>query len=609
MSIASLRDSSAMNKTVKISLITVGTLIVVVFLGISLLFCSVFSPRIACLKTAYSMEEEVRYVLYAPRGDIYDTNGNVLATSKDAYNVFLDCAIIQNDTVWKEKTLALAPQLAVLFPERGAAEWWDYLQDGRKNNSRYLKIAKRISPEQKDSLARLPIFNMKPLEGGAIYENYQARVYPYDSLARRTIGDIRSEGTWKVGIEGKWDGILHGTDGYSICRNNRFIGKGRKKEIKRKEAVPGGDIRTSLSMPIQLAADSILRATLNGEEELESGCLIMMEVRTGAIRAMVNLSKGERGYSNGKAWERYNCALASLYEPGEVLQTMTLASVLRDGYFHSLEKTIPTNHGILPDYMQDIRLLDYERTNRTDRISLKEGFAQSSKYVFGKLATDYYKESTRYYAEGLEAWCLPVDINLDVEGLRAVDITDPESIYWKNSTLPSVANGHDLVMTPLDILSFYNTIANRGKMMKPYLVETFQGVKDKCYQVFPVVLKAHAMAPAVADTLAKALRLVTTDGTGARLLDAKVPIAGKTGTALQILKPYDENGLSKDPYHDKEGRWKTAATYAGFFPADAPKYSVICVLYSYPCRKTFFGGTYPALVIKELVNELDFKQI
>lgn len=590
-----------MNKIVKLTLIIAGALILVVLLGIFL------CHRIASWKTARSMDEEVRCILYAPRGDIYDTDVDLIATSEDAYNVYLDCAIIQNDTVWKEKTMVLAPQLAALLPERGAAEWWDYLRNGRKHNSRYLKIAKGISPEKKDSLARLPIFNMKPLEGGAIYEYYQARVYPYDSLARRTIGDVRSEGARKVGIEGKWDNILHGTDGFRIVRYNRVIGKGKKKEIKRTEPIPGGDIRTSLSIPMQLAADSVLRATLNGEEELESGCLILMEVRTGAIRAMVNLSKGERGYSNGKAWERYNCALASLYEPGEVLQTMTLASVLRDGYIHSLEETVPTNHGILPDYMQDIHLLDYERSNRTDRISLKEGFAQSSKYVFGKLATDYYKESTRYYAEGLEAWCLPVDINLDVEGLRAVDITDPESIYWKNSTLPSVANGYDLVMAPLDILSFYNTIANRGKMMKPYLVETFQGSKNKCYQCFPLVIKDHSMSPAVADTLAKALRYVTTDGTGARLLDAKVPIAGKTGTALQILKPYDENGLSKDPYHDKEGRWKTAATYAGFFPADAPKYSVICVLYSYPCRKSFYGGTYPALVVKEIVNELNLK--
>lgn len=587
-----------MTRIIKIGIITAGAILVTALLGIFIYH------RIAHWRFIRSMDEEVRYILPASRGDIYDANGKVIATSKEAYDVNLDCAIIQDNAEWKEKTLDLAPQLAALFPERGAAEWWDYLQDGRSRNKRYLRIAKGILPEKKDSMARLPIFDMKPLEGGAIYESYQVRVYPYDSLARRTIGYSRPGGERKVGIEGKWDESLRGTDGYSVYKYNRIEGRGHKKETERVEAIAGFDVHTTLSMPIHAVADSALRAVLNAEEELESGCLILMEVHTGAIRAMVNLSKGMRGYDSGKAWERYNSAIASLYEPGEVLQTMTLASILRDGYMHSLDETVPTNHGILPDYQQDLHLLDYERSNRADCISLKEGLAQSSKYVFGKLATDYYSGSKVYFTEGIGTWCLPDGFSFDILGFQNVDITNPEGLYWKSGTLPSVANGYALVMTPLDILSFYNTIANRGNMVQPYLVETLQRGKDNYYQHMTSILKSHAMAPAVADTLTKALRYVTTDGTGRRLQDAKVPVAGKTGTARQILNPYDEHGLSDDPYHDNEGRQKTVATYAGFFPADAPQYSVICVLYSYPSRKTFFGGTYPALVVRELVNTL-----
>lgn len=591
-----------MNKTVIIALITAGAILGAGILG------NFIRGRIIHCRFIRSMDKEVHYILEAPRGDIYDMNGEIIATSSSVYDVHLDCALIQSETEWKEKTLELAPRLASLLPERGAAEWWDYLQDGRHKNKRYLNIAKRISPEKKDSLAKLPIFDMKQFEGGAIYTSYEVRVYPYDSLARRAIGYVHPSGDPRVGLEGKYDLFLHGTDGYRVLRYNRTDEKRRKKETLRKEAIRGSNVYTTLSMPVQQAADSSLRAILNEEEDLESGCLILMDVHTGAIRAMVNLSKGRRNIDSGKAWERYNCAIASLYEPGEVLQTMTLASVLRDRHFRSLGETLPTNHGRLPDYPQDVNILEYERTNKTDCIPVMEGFEISSKYVFGKLAMDYYAGSTSYFTEGIRAWCLPDSFDFDVEGFRPVDITNPEGYYWKNSTLPSLANGHALVMTPLDILSFYNTIANRGTMVQPYLVETLKNGEETTFKHTTRVLKEHAMAPAMADTLARALRQVTAEGTGQRqLLGAKVPVAGKTGTARQILNPYDEKGLADDPYHDSEGRHKTAATYAGFFPADAPQYSVICVLYSYPSRKTFFGGTHPARVVRELIDKMSEK--
>ncbi len=593
-----------MNKAVKISLISACALLVTGILGI------VICQRIARWRFIRSMDEEVHYTLEAPRGDIYDMNGEIIATSTMVYDVHLDCALIQSEAEWKEKTLELAPRLATLLPERGAAEWWDYLQDGRHQNKRYLNIVKRITPEMKDSLAQLPIFDMKQFEGGAIYTSYEVRVYPYDSLARRAIGYVHPSGDPRVGLEGKYDLFLHGTDGYRVLTYNRTDEKRHKKETLRKEAIRGSDVYTTLSMPVQAAADSALRAILNEDEDLESGCLILMDVHTGAIRAMVNLSKGRRDIDSGKAWERYNCAIASSYEPGEVLQTMTLASVLRDRYIHSLDETVETNHGILPDYPQDVHLLDYERSNRTDCISVKEGLALSSKYVFGKLATDSYAESTQYFTEGIRSWCLPeaFSYDFDVVGFRPVDITNPKGYYWKNSTLPSVANGHALVMTPLDILSFYNTIANRGTMVQPYLVETLQKGKETTFKHTTRVLKEHAMTAAVTDTLTKALRYVTTEGTGRRqLYDANVAVAGKTGTARQILNPYDEKGLAADPYRDNEGRHKTAATYAGFFPAEAPQYSVICVLYSYPSRKTYFGGTYPAMAVRALVDRISDK--
>jgi len=189
-----------------------------------------------------------------------------------------------------------------------------------------------------------------------------------------------------------------------------------------------------------------------------------------------------------------------------------------------------------------------------------------------------------------------------------VDITYPSGARWNEGTLATLANGYALMMAPLDILSFYNTIANRGTMVEPYLVEMIQGGETPSFRHTTRVLKECAMTTAVADTLAKALRYVTTDGTARwQLSDAKVPIAGKTGTSHQVLSSYKERGLPEDPYQDNAGRHKTVSTYAGFFPADAPQYSIICVLYSYPTNKSFFGGTYPARIVREVANRMDYK--
>lgn len=175
-----------MNRTLKISLITVGGLLIAGILG------TFISRSISHWRHIRSMDEEITYTLEAPRGEIYDVDGHIIATSTTAYDVYLECALIQSDAEWKEKTTDLAPRLALLLPERNAAQWWDYLQAGRKENQGYLNIAKGITADIKDSLASLPIFNMNQLKGAAIYLSYLTRVYPHDSLARRTIGYVHA---------------------------------------------------------------------------------------------------------------------------------------------------------------------------------------------------------------------------------------------------------------------------------------------------------------------------------------------------------------------------------------------------------------------------------
>lgn len=364
----------------------------------------------------------------------------------------------------------------------------------------------------------------------------------------------------------------------------------------------------TLSMPMQALADSALRAGIGEDMDIASGCVVVMEVATGAIRAMVNLSRGTMPYDSDRLWERYNDAIAHSYEPGEVLQTMTLASVFRDGHLHSLSTKMPTSHGIRPYMSQDARLTNYERQSKTDSISVLDAFAISSHYGMARLATDAYEESTKYYATGLRHFCLPAKTDIGIEGLGEVDITNPEGVYWNDSTLSCMANGKCITMVPMDILSFYNTIANKGQMVQPYLLEKYwnNGDTTLCHSNGGDILRRDVLSGGVADSLTRALVAVTESGTGSVLKGARYPVAGKTGTARQVLRvSTDETGHPLDPYCDEEGRFQTAATYAGFFPAESPRYSIICVLYSRPCNKTYFGGTLPALIVKDFVDGIE----
>ena len=587
-----------MSKSTKIIVIAAGVTVIIL--------AALFLPRIILRCQMYRALDQERFEwIPASRGNIYDCDGNIIATSQLVYDIHLDCQIIEDPEVWKEKTLALAPKLAALLPERTAAEWWEHLQYGRQYDNRYLKIAKDVSPEMRDSIAKLPIFDMPSLKGGAIYTSCLRRSYPYDSLARRVIGYVRSGDNGHIGVEGYYDYYLRGADGSKTIRSGWYKGERRHLVTGYTEPKNGADAKLTLSMPLQALADSALRAGIGDDLDIASGCVVVMEVKTGAIRAMVNLSRGKMSYETSRLWERYNDAIAHSYEPGEVLQTMSLASVFRDGNLTSLDTKIPTRHGILPNMPQDIHLKDYERQFKTDSISVLDGFALSSRYAMAYEATEAYDNARNYFTEGLRNFCLPKETVIGIEGLREVDITNPNGYYWGDNTLPSMANGHGLTMVPLDILSFYNTIANKGCMVRPHLLEAIYNKTDTLvvHRRYTEVLRKEVFSAQVADSLTRALLAVTESGTGTRLRDARYTVAGKTGTARQIIHTrFDEKGRLIAPYLDEQGRFQTAATYAGFFPADDPKYSIICVLYSLPCRKTYFGGTLPAQIVKDIVN-------
>lgn len=500
-----------MTKPLKITLISLGGIVALLLLAILYLSFDGRSRLNVLRHRLFSKSGEMikEYVLPARRGRILAADGRTLAESVGRYDIFMDCCVVEDEDKWSEESRALSREIALVLPTRSAPEWWAYFQDARQKGNKYIPIVKDIDWTMKDSLAKLPLFRDGQFAGGFIVEHYYARVFPYDSLARRSLGYPRWE-TPGVGLEGRYNIALSGVNGTQTVKFTTSNGVVRHKEIGRQDPIPGYDVRTTLDMDLQAKADSALRLAIGPDETLYAGCLVLMDVKTGAIKAIVNLNRTE----DGRLKENYNYAIGRSYEPGDVVSTMTQDAVMPD------------------------------------------------------------------------------TVVFDIVGLREA----------------KVDNNRAWTMTPLHVLAFYNTLAAGGKMMKPYLVEQlepYDGDPKGFVAYGPKVLKEKVLRPDVIAEVTRGLKASVADGTAKVLKDAKYTVAGKTGTARQILPKDEQTDPEKDPYSDSKGRHQYAATFAGFFPADTPQYSIVCTIFTNTTAKPAYGGDVPAKVVREFVNNID----
>lgn len=567
-------------------------------------------PRIAGALTPSIVKRTVEPV----RGNIIDCNGRLLAMSYPIYDIHMDCTVMKaeygkmknrekgqmKEQEWMEKARLLSQGLAELVPGTNAEKMFSQIKEGRARGRKYLPVAKGVDRSTMLKIKDLPLYKEGANKGGMIVETRNVRKYPYGRLARRTIGFVRDnkglpeeEIKGNPGLEGRYDAILHGKDGREYLKQTDR-GRVRNYDSSYVRAVDGKDLRTTLNIDYQDVADRALRERIDSLEDLSGACLVLMEVKTGAIRAMVNLS---RDPNRGNSFEEItNFAIGRRCEPGSVFKTVTLLSVMSDGIYKSLDETIPTNHGIVKNtkMKQDVHILDWEREHKTKEISILDGFKISSNYVFGTLAVQNYAANPRQYVEKIYSYGLGDSFDFDLEGLLTPLIPDPKSRMWSNTTLGTMGFGYATEETPLHILTFYNAIANKGRMVKPYLVEDIEKAGTVTDRRGPSVLNASICSRAIADTMTRALLSVTEEGTARRLKNAKCKVAGKTGTSFATF----ENGQ----YSDAAGRRQYQGTFVGYFPAEDPQYSVICVVYSKPTRTSYQGGGIPASVIKTLVD-------
>ncbi len=583
--------------------------------------------KIILIQTTYSVDPRVESIFRPTvtkqierpeRGAILSTDGKILAISTPVYQIYMDCAVqhdiyrqdkehgAEKEAAWRAEAKELSAGLANLFQDRTAAQYYDFIISKREAGRHYERIGRPVDHATLQQIKALPLFRRGPNTGGLLYETRDSRQYPYGTLARRTIGYVkdnsRSNGNSRIGIEGKFDYELHGKEGHAWLRKGEKNQRIHNFDSTAVKAVDGNDIRTTLDIDLQDIADRALRKNIQEEERINGACAILMEVETGAIRAMVNLQR-DTTVEGHPLSERVNLAISQVGEPGSVFKTVTLTSVLEDGYIHSVDETVPTHRGNVPGYRisTDPHIVDWEDSTHRKEIPIKRGLEISSNYVFAYLATTYYEKHPKDFYDKIYRYKLGEKFDFDIDGLGTPQVVTPQNNpFWEKTSLATAAYGYSIAVTPLHLITFYNAIANDGKMMRPYLVEDVE--KDgKILRKYGPGILGNICSKATADTVTRALKGVPQYGTAKKLRRAKLQVAGKTGTSQVALQP-DEKPRKGDQYHDERGRKKKQATFVGFFPADNPKYSVLVTVYSRLSLGSFYGGDAPALTVREIVD-------
>ena len=549
------------------------------------------------------------------RGSILDCNGNYLAISTPMYQVYMDCTVRKNEFAqkqnakaeaeWKAKARELSKGLAAIYGDKTADEYYQYILNGRENNKQHAIIGKQIDRKTLNEVKALPLFDEGRFKGGIVVETIDTRQYPYGALAYRVIGYVKDNSkagkNSHIGIEGKYDDRLHGEEGTLWLKVTDKRQKIRNLDKKYTPAEDGQDIRTTIDIDLQDIVDRALRRQIGENDLIEGAVAILMDVETGAIRSMVNLQRDSAQGSPLR--EKYNLAISQVGEQGSVFKTVALTSLVEDGYVKSLSQEIPSRGGRFGKKEPDRHVIEWEQSTGKKTIPVGQGLKVSSNYVFMTLVTDYYGKNPDKFYDKFYLYKFCDKFDFDIDGLGQPQIYKPGDPGWNLETMATASYGYTIAVTPLHVAMFYNAIANGGTMMKPYLIEDFEKEGQVIERRKPIILNSIC-SKATADTVTRALGMVTQKGGTAPVLEnARYKVAGKTGTAQVALRP-DEHPVKGDAYHDQDGRKKNKGTFVGFFPAEAPRYTIMISVYSKLSSQSFYGGTAPAKAVLEVVNSI-----
>ncbi len=530
----------------------------------------------------------IRDMIIEPnRGDIYGANNRLLSTSVPYYEIRMDLrAKGLTDEIFFGNIDSLALSLSRLFRDKSASAYRSELLQARRENRRFHLIKRGVSFNKLKKLENFPIFRLGRNTGGFIAIQDDRRILPHGNLAARTIGyTTKSETGNVVGIEGAYDGQLRGVAGLQLMQRisgNIWMPLNDRKEVEPRD---GYDVVTTIDVEIQDVATNALLRQLR-RHGAHHGTAILMEVATGDVKAIANLQMN----SNGGYSESYNFAIGESTEPGSTFKLMSLMAAMDDGFI-TPEDSIDTGSGTVRFFNQTI---SDAQEGGLGRITVQEVFEVSSNVGVSKIIHEYYNENEKEFINRLYGMNLNERLGVEIRGEGNPEIKYPGDPLWSGVSLPMMSIGYEVRMTPLQILAFYNAVANNGKMVRPRFVKAISSHGDIIERFPTEVINPSIASQSTIEGAKRMLEGVVENGTARNLRNARYRIAGKTGTAQIANEKYG--------YRHQE-MVSHQATFVGYFPADNPRYSCIVVVNS-PSRNIYFGNLVAGPVFREIADKV-----
>ena len=526
-----------------------------------------------------SIEE---HTIEALRGNIYSSNNSLLAVTTPKYEIRVDMISNKSDRFFYANIDELSKKLSQLFKDRSKYEYKKILERARANKNYYFRLKRNVSYQQLTELKTFPILRLGRNKGGLIVIKTNRRELPLKDLAKRTIGIYNYEqGEYIVGLEGAFNETLKGTEGKRFMQKIEGgiwmpIDPGNELQPQN-----GNDVITCIDVDIQDITEEALRNQLK-LHNANHGCAVVMEVKTGEVKAIANLGIEKNGWYS----ENFNYAIADASDPGSTFKLASILVALEDG-FVQLEDSIDVGRKIK---FYNATITDAHQIG-DGRITVRDIIEQSSNVGIATIIWENYQDDPQKFIDGLYRIGLQNKLNIPIKGEASPYIKTPKDKTWSGISLPWIAYGYELQITPLQLLAFYNAIANDGKYLKPLFVKEIRNANEIIESFDPIVINKHIAKDKTIKKLQSMLEGVVLNRTAKGIKNKHYSIAGKTGTA-QIAQ--NNKGFNKTNYK---------ASFCGYFPADDPKYSCIVVINN-PKKGQIYGSQVAAPVFKTISDHI-----
>lgn len=522
------------------------------------------------------------FIIEPSRGNLYSDDGSLLATSVTRYDIHFD-AVAPSKNNFDKYLNPLCDSLSHAF-SHSASYYKEAFKNARRLKNKYLLIAKGLGYDQCRRIKNFPLFNKGAYKGGLIVEARTSREYPLGAIAHRIVGYDRKDdqgNVFRVGLEGAFSKYLAGIEGRHLKQK---IAQGQWKPIEDSDEIEpkdGYDVISTININIQDIAHHALLAQLE-KYQADHGCAIVMEVATGEIKAISNLGRNQQG----KYAERFNYALGEIYEPGSLFKTMSLVTAMEEAHIDTTY-TVDTQKGVISFYGKEV--WDSNRRGY-GVINLSKAMQVSSNTAIVQMVHDLFAKDPKKFVGRLNKMHLNRKLGLPIVGEGTPYLPQPNQKGWSGIALEWMAFGYGVEMTPLQVLTFYNAIANDGVMLKPRMIREVKQWNKSVEKFDLEVLNSSVCSPQTASVVKKVLENTVKYGTGKSLYSEHFSMAGKTGTAQK-----DYSDKSKLAY---------VSSFAGFFPAENPKYSCIVVIHNPDKSIGYYGADVSGPVFKSIAQKI-----